>query len=68
MLQSLLLLGVAVVPWPERWTALRSVLASARSSELNRAEREVHAAGYYEGLIGGGSGPKTAGQGSWPSA
>ena len=60
MLQSLLLLGVAVVPWPERWTALRSVLASARSSELNRAEREVHAAGYYEGLIGGGDGPEGA--------
>ncbi|HMF35965.1 MAG TPA: hypothetical protein VKF17_04970, partial [Isosphaeraceae bacterium] len=52
MLQSLLLLGGAVVPWPERWASLRSVIASARSPELNRAEREVHAAGYYEGLIG----------------
>ena len=60
MLQSLVLLGVVVVPWPERWTIFRSVIASARSPELNRAEREVHAAGYYEGLIGGGDGPEGA--------
>ena len=36
------------------------MIASARSPELNRAEREVHAAGYYEGLIGGGDGPEGA--------
>ncbi len=60
MFQSLLLLGVVLVPWPERWAGLRSVIASARSPELNRAEREVHAAGYYEGLIGGGDGPEGA--------
>ena len=60
MLQSFLLLGIAVVPWPEKWLPLRSVIASARSPELNRAEREVHAAGYYEGLIGGGDGPEGA--------
>jgi hypothetical protein len=60
MVQSMLLLGVAVAPWPERWTSLRSVIASARSPELNRAEREVHAAGYYEGLIGGGAGAEGA--------
>src|SRR6516225_8128727 len=53
MLQGLALLALAVVPWPERWTVLRSVIASARSPELNRAEREIHAVGYYEGLIGG---------------
>ena len=58
MLQSGLLLGLALVPWPEKWVSLRSVIASARSPELNRAEREVHAAGYYEGLIGGGDGPE----------
>ncbi|MGO9597714.1 MAG: SGNH/GDSL hydrolase family protein [Isosphaeraceae bacterium] len=57
---SLLLLAVAVIPWPERWPVLRSVIASARSPELNRAEREIHAAGYYEGLIGGGEGPEGA--------
>ncbi|HKM51941.1 MAG TPA: hypothetical protein VJY33_00955, partial [Isosphaeraceae bacterium] len=57
---SLLLLAVAVIPWPERWPVLRSVIASSRSPELNRAEREIHAAGYYEGLIGGGDGPEGA--------
>jgi hypothetical protein len=60
MVQCLVLLAVAAVPWPERWAAFRSVLASARSPELNRAERDVHAAGYYEGLIGGGNGPEGA--------
>ena len=48
------------VPWPQSWPGVRSVIASARSSELNRAEREAHAAGYYEGLIGGGDGPEGA--------
>ncbi|MBV8308865.1 MAG: SGNH/GDSL hydrolase family protein [Planctomycetaceae bacterium] len=57
---SLLLLAVAAVPWPQRWMTLRSVIASARSPELNRAEREIHAAGYYEGLIGGSGGPEGA--------
>jgi hypothetical protein len=57
---SLLLLAVALVPWPEQWTILHSVIASARSPELNRAERELHAAGYYEGLIGSGDGPEGA--------
>jgi len=60
MLQSLALLVVAVVPWPQSWTTIRSVIASSKSSELNRAEREAHAAGYYEGLIGGGDGPEGA--------
>ena len=60
MLQSLAILAVAVVPWPQSWSGLRSVIASTRSSELNRAEREAHAAGYYEGLIGGGDGPEGA--------
>ncbi len=59
-IQCLLLLALAFIPWPERWTFLRSLLASARSPELNRAEREVHAAGYYEGLIGGGDGAEGA--------
>jgi hypothetical protein len=60
LLQSLVLLATAVLPWPERWTTLRSVLASVRSPELNRAEREIHAAGYYEGLIGGAGGAEGA--------
>jgi hypothetical protein len=60
MVQSAALLAMAVVPWPHSWTVLRALIDSARSPELNRAEREVQAAGYYEGLIGGGSGPEGA--------
>ena len=60
MLKSVALLVVILFPWPQGWTRVRSVIASARSPELNRAEREVHAAGYYEGLIGGGDGPEGA--------
>jgi hypothetical protein len=51
--QSLLILLVGVAPWPVDWAWARSVLDSARSPELNRAEREINAGGYYEGLIGG---------------
>jgi hypothetical protein len=60
MLKSVSLLLVVLLPWPQGWTRVRSVIASARSPELNRAEREVQAAGYYEGLIGGGDGPEGA--------
>jgi hypothetical protein len=60
MLQSLALLAIAAAPWPHGWASVRTVIGSARSPELNRAEREVHAAGYYEGLIGGGDGPEGA--------
>jgi hypothetical protein len=60
MLNSVVLLLVALLPWPQGWTRVRSVIASARSPELNRAERDVQAAGYYEGLIGGGDGPEGA--------
>jgi hypothetical protein len=51
--QALLVLIVGLVPWPEGWAKARSVLDSARSPELNRADREANAGGYYEGLIGG---------------
>jgi hypothetical protein len=60
MLLSLVLLVVGVVPWPQGWAGVRAVVDSARSPELNRAERDVHAAGYYEGLIGGRDGPEGA--------
>ena len=53
IVQSILLLAVAVFPWPACWDRVRGAVDSARSPELNRAEREGHAAGYYEGLIGG---------------
>ncbi|MFO0892653.1 MAG: hypothetical protein U0790_26360 [Isosphaeraceae bacterium] len=56
ILQSLVLLGASFVPWKPA----RELIDSARSPELNRAEREQHAAGYYEGLIGGGEGAEGA--------
>lgn len=60
LFQSLVLLTAALLPWPEGWCTLRALIASTRSPELNRAEREVHAAGYYEGLIGGDEGAEGA--------
>jgi hypothetical protein len=51
---ALLLLGLS--PIPLGWALARSALDSARSPELNRADRETTAGGYYEGLIGGGDG------------
>lgn len=59
-LQTLGLLVLGLIPWPASWTILSSTVENARSPELNRAEREVNAAGYYEGLIGGGDGPEGA--------
>ena len=56
MLQSFALLVVAVIPWPTDWDTVRGMVDSARSPELNRAEREGHTAGYYEGLISGNDG------------
>ena len=46
-------LALAILPWPACWERVRGAVDSARSPEMNRAEREGHAAGYYEGLIGG---------------
>jgi hypothetical protein len=56
ILQSIALLAVASLPWPACWERVRGAVDSARSPEMNRAERESHAAGYYEGLIGGHDG------------
>jgi hypothetical protein len=56
IVQSMLLLVVAFLPWPASWERIRGAVDSARSPELNRAEREGHATGYYEGLIGGNHG------------
>ncbi len=50
LVQCVMLLGLAMVPLPADWEGLRGLIDSARSPELNRAER---AAGYYEGLIRG---------------
>jgi hypothetical protein len=51
--QTLGVLVLGLVPLPVGWTWARSALDSTRSPELNRAERETSAGGYYEGLIGG---------------
>ncbi len=48
--QCALLLGIATVPLPAEWEGVKGLVDSARSPELNRAER---AEGYYEGLIRG---------------
>ncbi|HEV3121217.1 MAG TPA: SGNH/GDSL hydrolase family protein [Isosphaeraceae bacterium] len=55
---SAALLAVGFCPLPDG--ALRSVLESARSPEMNRAEREANAGGYYEGLIGEAGGRQGA--------
>jgi hypothetical protein len=53
---TVLVLIAGVVPCPYGWAMARSVLDSARSTELNRTDREAGAGGYYEGLIGGDGG------------
>jgi hypothetical protein len=56
IVKSLALLAVAILPWPACWDRVRGAVDSARSPELNRAERENHTIGYYESLIGGPDG------------
>jgi hypothetical protein len=60
IVKSLALLVLGLFPWPLDWSKLRDVVDSARSPELNRADRDGRAAGYYEGIIGGGRGSDTA--------
>ena len=60
IVKSLALLVLALFPWPLDWSKLRDVVDSARSPELNRADRDGRAAGYYEGIIGGARGSDTA--------
>lgn len=57
-LQTAVLFAVGVLPFPAGWVGVRSALESARSVELNQADRESTAGGYYEGLIGHGDGPE----------
>ena len=57
IIKSLALLGLGLVAMAHSTgTNVRDVVDSMRSPELNRAERDGHAAGYYEGLIGGRDG------------
>ena len=58
--QTLVVLLIGLAPIPAGWARARSALQSARSPDLNRADREASAGGYYEGLIGGGDGPEGA--------
>jgi hypothetical protein len=51
--QTLAVLAIGLIPWPDGWATTRSWLDSARSPEMNRADRESSAGGYYEGLLGG---------------
>ena len=51
---------LALAPLPAGWAGVRAAMNSMRSSDLNRADREAAAGGYYEGLIGGGDGPQGA--------
>ena len=60
ILKSLAILVLGLCPWPPDWGRLRDVVDSARSPEFNRADRDGHAEGYYEGLIRGGHGSATA--------
>jgi hypothetical protein len=57
--KSLLLLVVALVPWPEDWVKVRSMIDSARSPELSRTDRDGPG-GYYEGLLAGAEGSESA--------
>jgi hypothetical protein len=56
VMQAVLLLALYLFPWPADWDTARSLIDSARSPELSRAERDGHIAGYYEDLIGGSEG------------
>jgi hypothetical protein len=57
LLRPLVLIVVGLVSWPAEWDTLRKVLDSARAPDAIHARRGSHAAGYYEGLITGASGP-----------
>ncbi len=59
--QTLVLLLTAMIPIPVGWAQARSVFDSLRSAELNRADRDATAGGYYEGIIGVGDDPESGG-------
>ncbi len=53
IINSLGLLVLGLLPWPTDWDKVRDTVDSVRSPESSRTERDGHATGYYEGLIGG---------------
>jgi hypothetical protein len=56
IINTLALLALGMSSWPSGWGTVRDVVESARSPEGNRVLHDGHAAGYYEGLIGGAEG------------
>ena len=58
--QTLALSLLGLLPFHLGWSATRSAMESARSHELNRADRDASSGSYYEGLIGGPDGPQGA--------
>ena len=52
IVKSLALLAMGLLPWPVDWDKCPRRDRQRPLPELNRAEREGQAAGYYEGLIG----------------
>jgi hypothetical protein len=48
--KTVMLLTVALIPWPDNWDTVCNFMDSARSPE---SARDGHATGYYESLIGG---------------
>ncbi len=56
IVKSLALLAVGLLPWPSDWDKVRDVVDSAPLSRAEPRRARGHAAGYYEGLIGGREG------------
>lgn len=67
MLQSVMILTLVLVPWPQSWTGFRSVIASARSPELNRADARLTRPVITRDSSAGATGPRVRGV-SWLSA
>ena len=62
MAQTLVLIVIAAIPFPENWSRARRLLAAASSNVANRADGDHNATGYYEGLVGGVEGPGGRGE------
>ena len=56
LLHPLVLLIVGLVSWPLEWEGIRELIDSARAASPRLADRQVHALGYYEEIIGGSNG------------
>ncbi len=61
MLHPLVLLIVGLVSWPADWYGIHTLVDSARSSGPRPGDREAHAVGYYEEIIGGANGGRPEG-------